>query len=197
MDISTILNLMGQYQLTADELLVVYLTFLAKDEEGHPEYFSQWFQNGGNTQLRSIFSSLQEKGVINKSYNPGTTYNPNEVAFNKNFLKGWPKYSNSFGMELFEAYPSWLNIDGKYMPLKDVAKKFNSLEDFCFAYGKAIGHNAKKHQEILDIIDWAKKEGRLNFSICNFLLSRQWEALKELRDDSSVVSIASNIYSDE
>ena len=29
---------MATYQLTADELLLIYLTFLARDEEGHPEY---------------------------------------------------------------------------------------------------------------------------------------------------------------
>lgn len=32
---------MATYQLTADELLLIYLTFLARDEEGHPEYFTQ------------------------------------------------------------------------------------------------------------------------------------------------------------
>lgn len=32
---------MATYNLTADELLLIYLTFLARDEEGHPEYFEQ------------------------------------------------------------------------------------------------------------------------------------------------------------
>jgi hypothetical protein len=30
---------MISYRLTADELLLVYLTFLAQEEEDHPEYF--------------------------------------------------------------------------------------------------------------------------------------------------------------
>ena len=86
MELSTILNLLITYDLTADELLVVYLTFLARDEEGHPEYFTKWFTNGGNVKLRSIFESLKQKGIIHKDYNP-TEYNPNEIEFNKNFLK--------------------------------------------------------------------------------------------------------------
>ena len=45
LEINTILNLLITYNLTADELLVVYLTFLARDEEGHPEYFSKWFRS--------------------------------------------------------------------------------------------------------------------------------------------------------
>lgn len=86
MEINTILNLLSTYNLTADELLVVYLTFLARDEEGHPEFFAKWFNNGGSQQLRSIFESLKNKGLIKKDYNP-ESYNPNEIEFNKNFLK--------------------------------------------------------------------------------------------------------------
>jgi hypothetical protein len=41
LEINTLLNLLITYNLTADELLVVYLTFLARDEEGHPEYFAK------------------------------------------------------------------------------------------------------------------------------------------------------------
>ena len=86
MEINTILNLLITYDITAEELLVIYLTFLACDEEGHPEYFSKWFSNGGNSRLRPIFESLKEKGIILKDYNPDT-YDPNDIRFNKNFLK--------------------------------------------------------------------------------------------------------------
>jgi hypothetical protein len=41
LELKTILNLMATYNLTADELLLIYLTFLARDEEGHPEFFAQ------------------------------------------------------------------------------------------------------------------------------------------------------------
>ena len=43
MELDTILNLMITYNLTADELLLVYLTFLAREEEGHPEYIANDF----------------------------------------------------------------------------------------------------------------------------------------------------------
>ena len=32
---------MISYNLTADELLLVYLTFIAQSEEGHPEYLTK------------------------------------------------------------------------------------------------------------------------------------------------------------
>lgn len=86
MDINTILNLLITYNIDANELLLVYLTFLARDEEGHPEFFSKWFSNGGSTQLRNLFESLKNKGLIHKDYNP-SIYDPNNIEFNKNFLK--------------------------------------------------------------------------------------------------------------
>ena len=108
MEINTILNLLITHNLTADELLVVYLTFLARDEEGHPEYFAKWFNNGGSTQLRNIFESLKKKGIIKKDYNP-STYDPNAIDFNKNFLKSWIKNSGELGAELFDAYPPFIS----------------------------------------------------------------------------------------
>ena len=85
MELNTILNLMITYNVTADELLVIYLTFLARDEEGHPEYFAKWFNKFGDN-LRDVFESLKSKGIIKKEYNP-SEYDPNEIDFNKNFLK--------------------------------------------------------------------------------------------------------------
>lgn len=41
MDIKTVLNIMGHWNLTADEALLIWLTLAARDEEGHPEYFNQ------------------------------------------------------------------------------------------------------------------------------------------------------------
>lgn len=41
MELNTILNLMSTYNLTSEELLLVYLTFLARDEENHAEYFTK------------------------------------------------------------------------------------------------------------------------------------------------------------
>jgi len=40
MELKTILNIMAAYNLTADELLLIYMTFIAREEQGrHIEYF--------------------------------------------------------------------------------------------------------------------------------------------------------------
>jgi hypothetical protein len=40
-ELNTIINILIEYNITADELLLIYLTFLAQDEEGRPEYLSK------------------------------------------------------------------------------------------------------------------------------------------------------------
>lgn len=184
---------MVTYHLTGEELLLVYLTFLARDEEGgHSEYFSKWFNGGGKDRLRDLFTSLQEKGIILKSYNP-SSYIPNEIEFNKNFLKGWVKGSGEMGQELFQNYPSFGIINGKYIPLRDISKRFASLDDFFFFYAKEIGHDPEKHKKIMDILNWGKANNLVSFSILNFVLSHQWEALDELRNNPDLIPTVSNI----
>jgi hypothetical protein len=39
MELDTIINIITQYNLTGDELLLIYLTLCAQD--GHPEYFAK------------------------------------------------------------------------------------------------------------------------------------------------------------
>ena len=78
---------MISYNLTESELMLIYLTFLAQDEQGsHAEYLVKWLSNGGQERLRPLFESLKEKGIIKKNYNP-SSYIPDEIEFNKNFLK--------------------------------------------------------------------------------------------------------------
>lgn len=183
---------MATYKLTADELLLIYLTFMARDEEGcHKEFFNQWFENGGSSQLRNLFESLKSKNIIHKNYITDT-WDPNQIEFNKNFLKSWTKNSLQMGQELFDAYPPFINIKGTYYPLRDPAKKFSSLDDFFFFYSTQIGHNPEKHKEVMDILSWAKDNGLINFGILSFVVNNQWKSLKELRDNPEIAPIGSS-----
>ena len=86
---------MAQYNLTADELLLVYLFFLAQREEndglGHGELFAHWYTNGGAERLHDLFESLKNKNIINKDCKPN---GPSDVEFNKTFIKGFMKHSD-------------------------------------------------------------------------------------------------------
>lgn len=151
MGLNTILNLLAQYKISADELLLIYLTFIARDEEAHPEYFAKWYNNGGQEKLKTLFNSLKDKGIIHKNYNP-STYNPNDIEFNKNFIKSWMKCSRQMGQELFDAYPSFIQIKNKMAPLKNISRRYSSLEEMFFNYSSQIGHSIEKHKEVLELL---------------------------------------------
>lgn len=195
MDLNTILNICIAYNLTFDEFFLVYMTFLAQDEEDHAEYLNKWFSNGGKERLRTLFNSLKDKGIIIKSYNP-TSYNPNEIEFNKHFLKGWLKQSGEMGQELFDLYPSFVEVNGKFYSLKNISKKFYSLDEFYFYYSVTIGHNPEKHKEIIKILEWAKEKNLINFGILEFIASQKWIMFKEMKDKGIDNKTVDSIYID-
>ena len=195
MELNTILNICIAYNLTFDEFFLIYMTLLARDEEGHAEYISKWFSNGGNNRLKDLFNSLKEKGIIHKSYNP-ESYNPNDIEFNKNFIKGWYKQSGEMGQELFDEYPSYVEIKGRLYSLKNIAKKFYSLDDFYFYYSASIGHNPEKHKEVMELLKWAKEKNLINFNILEFCASQKWLMLKEMRDKGLDNKVVDSIYID-
>lgn len=152
MELNTILNIMSEYNLTADELLLVYLTFCAQDEESHPEHFVKWYTDcNGKQTLKNLFESLKTKQIIKKNYNPDT-YDPNNIEFNKHFLKKFFKMSGQMGEELFNAYEPFMFINGKMAPLKMFAKRFNSFDEMYFFYASQIGHNLEKHKEVMELL---------------------------------------------
>ena len=184
MELDTILNIMTKYKLTADELLLVYLTFLAQSENGdtekHKVYFKRWYDGGGKERLRTLFNSLKEKGVIVKNYNPNS-YDFDEIKFNKNFLSQYWKLTGELGQELRRHYPTSLYVNGQVVSLKNISKKFSNWEDLYFWYSATIKHNRLKHQEVLEILEWAKDQDLVNISLIEFIASNKWEEWKEMK----------------
>lgn len=182
MSLDTILNIMSEYKLTADELLLVYLTFIAQSENGNnTDYFLRWYDSCGKYNLKNLFESLKEKGVILKNYNP-SAYIPEEIEFNSNFLKKYFKLTGQLGQELYNAYPSYMYINGKIVSLKNISKIFKDLNELYFKYASIIKHNVNKHKEILDILEWAKSQDLVTVSLPEFIISCKWNEYKELRD---------------
>lgn len=77
------------------------------------------------------------------------------------------------GQELFEAYPPFLSSNGKLLPLRNIAKKFNTLDEFFFAYSSAIKHNPEKHKEVMELLEWGKENGKICYGICEFIISQK------------------------
>jgi hypothetical protein len=85
------------------------------------------------------------------------------------------------GMELFMNYPSFVNIQGRQCSLKNISKLFKSMDDFCFAYGKAIKFNPEMHTKIMELLAFGKENDLIHYGITEFVISMKWLEIEELK----------------
>jgi hypothetical protein len=186
------LDLMQQYQLTSNEIDLAVAIFMAQDEEGNPQYLMTWYKIHGHEIFKNSLTGLKSKEVITRNFiipAEGARFSPNSVEFNKNFLKNYLKHSGQMGKELWEAYPSFMIINGKAVSLKNIIKEnvgYKSLDDFFFAYGKAIKFNPVKHKEILEITEKAAQAGMLNEGILSYVGNQRWDILKHEFENGAI-----------
>lgn len=187
------LVILDRYCLTPGELMFVR-TLLMMQEEGCEDTFGKYIQicKKAGLEVGDIIRSLQDKEIILKSYkikSKGEKFDPYEIPFNKNFIKNLYKCSFEMGKELFDEYPQFGNIQGNVIPLRTVAKKFDSLEQAYFKYGKSIGFNPEKHNMIIDLVKWAKDNNILNCSLASFIVNEGWHDLNALKNGGDIANI--------
>jgi hypothetical protein len=175
------LILMRDYKLNPTELFVIKIILLAQD--GDYTYLQQ-FNEILNGQLRLVLESIQSKGVIVKTYKipkEGTSFIPEDVQFNQNFLKKYYRSAFEMGEELFYTYPQSAVVQGRVFNLRTVSKIFDSLEDAFSKYAKQIKNNPKLHNQIIDDIKWGI-ENEYNFTTLDrFIVDRAYESLHAMR----------------
>ncbi len=180
------LCLLERYKITPNELMFIR-SLLLLQEDSNSELFKRYFNilRNCNINIRDLIISLQEKGVINKSYkipNIGLQLDPYEIPMNKTFTKTIFKASFIIGKELFEVYPQFATINGNLVGIRTIAKKFDSLEDAYFRYGKEIKWNPEKHSQIIELIEWSKEHNLLNCSLASFIINNGWNDLEALKN---------------
>jgi hypothetical protein len=186
MNIHDQILLQKEYKISAEEVFFLRLLLLAQPEEDKPEFIYEYFQFTSRGNPREMLLNFQELGILNKSYKiPGEKekFYPANVEFNKNFLKKFFAYSGDLGFELWRAYPDLLNVRGINFTAKNISKKFNSMEEFFFAYGKAIRFSPTEHKEVLESLEWAIKNNLIRSGIVDYVISQLWHTHKKLRDN--------------
>ena len=179
------LVLLERYKLTPTELFTIRLILLAI-EDG--EY--NWIQRYSNiVKLREILVSLQNKGIILKSFKipkEGQKLDLEDIPFNQNFKKQYFRASFEMGEELFNTYPQFLTINGVVYNARRISKKFDSLEDAYLKYAKSIKNDPNIHLEVLELIKWGI-ENNYNFTtLDDFIADRAYIALKSFKEGSGI-----------
>ena len=182
------LIVLEQYRLTAEEWLIIRLLFLASEEENRKDYLIKYVTYA-KPDFRSIIISLQDKGIVSKSYKipeRGTEFNPEDIVFNKNFTNKYLKFSCSMGRELFDNYPVTINVNGITYSARTSGNKYRDLEDMYYAYGRAIGNKPNVHRHVLELLDWAKENNLVNKGLYRFIADREWLNLEAMKDDPTI-----------
>lgn len=178
------------YKITPNEL-TLFEVLLLLQEDDDPElvkfYFELTEQSRG--QLRELLFRLQEAGLINQSFKipeKGSSINPYDIPLNKTKIKQFYKSSFELGKDLYDNYPLSTVVNGIEYKLRRISKKFNSLEEAFLKYGKAIGWNPERHEEIIALIKQGI-ESNYNFTtLDDFIVDNDWLNLEAMSKDGII-----------
>ena len=179
------LCLLEKYKLTPTELFTIKLILLAK-EDGEYEWLQRYVQI---IKLRDILVSLQEKGIILKSWKlpkEGQQLIVEDITFNQNFQKQYFRASFEMGEELFNIYPQSTIVNGQIYNLKRVSRKFDSLEDAFAKYVKYIHNNPEIHQEVIELVKWGIDNGYNFTTLDSFIVDNSWMAIKAMKEGNGI-----------
>ena len=175
---------MRDYKIYPNELFIIKVILLAQD--GDYTYLQQCVEYFGKKYLRLALESLQDKGIILKSYKlpiEGTLFVPEDVQFNQNFLKRYYRSAFEMGEELFNIYPQSAIVGGVMYNLRSVSKRFDSLEQAFQRYAKNIKNNPELHQQVIDDIKWGIEHEYQGFTTLDrFIIDRGYEFLHSMRN---------------
>lgn len=186
------ISILSKYSITPNELMLIRTLLILQDEDDE-NLFKDYIEllHDSNIKLRDVLLSLQEKEIILKSYKiprEGESFDPYTIQFNKNFIKALYKCSFELGKELFEVYPQFGSIQGNIVGIRSVSKKFDSLEDAYFKYGKSIRWDIDRHNHIMELVRWAKSNNIINYTLASFIIDQRWLELEALRDGAGNIN---------
>lgn len=190
LDLEQEIALLEKYKLSSTELFFIRVLLIFQDENNEiifANYIKTLKLAGIN--LRNVMQSLQDKGIILKSYQipkEGMEFNPYKIEINKNFIKTLYKCSFELGKELFEHYPQFNTINGQMVSLRGVSKHFDSLEDAYCKYGRYIKWNPEVHKEIIELVDWAKEHNLICQSLSSFIINNAWLDLQSMKEGDTM-----------
>lgn len=158
---------------------------LAK-EEGEYEWLQRFAQT---VKLRDILESLQNKGIILKSWKlpkEGNQLIIEDIPFNQNFQKQFFRASFEMGQELFNIYPQTTYVNGQLFSLRTVSKKFDSLEQAFLKYAKYINNNPETHAHIIELIQWGIDNGYNFTTLDRFIIDQNWNILEAVKEGNTI-----------
>lgn len=191
LDIKRQLDVMKQYELTAEEWLTVELLFMATDDPAQPAYlFTYYKECAQTTPPREMLERLKSKKILHTKYKVpevGENFSLEQVKFSDSFLTEYFKRTLEGGEELWDRYPKEMAINEKVVSLTNITKAGYQHEEDLFAkYSKQIRYSRQKHDEVMELLDWAIEQKLIHYGIVEYITTRKWEDHKQMRERGNV-----------
>jgi hypothetical protein len=190
-DIKRQLDLMKEYEITAEEWMVIELLFLATDDPAQPGFLLTYFNECKKDSFPlAILGNLKDKKILGAKYKvpaQGEQFKLEEIQWNDGFLTTYFKKLLVGGQELWDAYPKLAQVGGKLVSLTNITTKGYTSQDDLFAlYSKNIRHSRKKHDEVMQMLQWAIEQKLIHYGIVEYIVGRKWEEHAVMRDSGDV-----------
>lgn len=192
-DLDRKLEVMSKHALTAEEWLFIELLWTAND--GQPEYLFKYFNECSKTAIpRDTIQALKDKKVFASSYNIpgiGEDFEYDQVEFSKTFINNYFKGSFEAGRELYDKYPPFIQNSDKLLCANNITSKgYNDENDFFLKYNKQIQYKLENHLEVMEILEWAKEQKLINYSIVEYVATRKWVEHRAMKESGEIGKIS-------
>ncbi len=198
LDVDQYVHTLCEMNMTANQFLLCYLLYT--DEKIDGKFVRKTTKENRMANLYKYASSnkakiawtkeevqdLVDKGyVIDPNYTANKTY-PDHLLISEKFTEKIFIRENKFE-EFWDAYPylvpNFTNPRGPHIKLK--VCDYDEVKEL---YLKRVKTKVQ-HKQILEVLEWAVENEKLNVNIKNFVASKQWNAFEqEMEQDQSSIN---------
>ena len=170
-------NLLNHHAINIDQYLLIYMVYYTD----LPPETTAYFKKQAPIDYKLI-SDLIKKEFI---YYSGATTNKFELAKATLTQKGLSIISEqktNYGLELWNHYPNYGEINGEKAPLK-TTNKDALISEYNIICAMQSPNSESFHQNVMNQLKYAlnKDPKMLTMSIVKFISSYQWELIEEFR----------------
>ncbi len=183
-DVTEYVSFLTKNKLTCNQFLLLYLLCteqMVRDSQSKLKYSStgsiyKW-QNEGSGWTTSEVQDLEAKGYvipISKS-----NYSIDQLIIT-------PKFSELFFInadiafeEVLDAYPDTITIQGT-----GFFTKAGDLDKLSSDYKKIVKNSQKKHEEVIELIKFARQKNLINCKLDKFLTKAMLDSLRRMKGET-------------
>lgn len=163
------LDALCRLQITPTQFYLMYLLHTRKYAD-----ISTYHEKVGEFPVREV-DDLIDRGLVIDMNKPGEPIYADLLSLTDAAQTLMFVATQECGEDLWTSYPSFIIVNGSNVPAKTCDK-----DEIMDLYGDVIAYNPVLHRRVMEVIDYAKRNGLITMGIEKWVKSRQWETVEEL-----------------